>query len=85
MKRIICWLEAIPYWLTTGIWMPHNYIEESNFNAIVISNKRGFRISNDYVHRENERVHPNATVIKIKCKCCVKTKTGWYVGKVPII
>ena len=85
MKRIICWLKAIPLLITTGIWFPHDFIEDSCFNAIVISNKHGFRISNDYTHREDERVHPNATVIKIKCKCCGKTETGWYVGEVPII
>lgn len=85
MKRVICWFKSIPDWLATGIWSPHIYKEESSFNAIVISRKNGFRIANNYMHRDDEQVHPNATVVTIRCQCCGKTETGWYVGEVPII
>ena len=57
MKRIFCYLKAIPFFLKSGVWCPHVYHDESKETAIIISNDNGFRVSNNWLHGENERVH----------------------------
>ncbi len=78
MKRIFCYLKAIPFFLKSGVWCPHVYHDESKETAIIISNDNGFRVSNNWLHGENERVHKNATLIRSKCIHCGKEELSWY-------
>lgn len=78
MKKITCYIKAIMLYLKTGAWQPHTYQDVSKERRIIITTKRGFRISNSTAHNKNEIVHPNAVVIKRKCKNCGYENTYWY-------
>lgn len=78
MKRIFCYLKAIPFFIKSGVWCPHIYHEESKENAIIISTDNGFRVSNNWLHDDNEMVHKNATLIRSKCIHCGKEELSWY-------
>lgn len=78
MKKFICYLKAIPFYLIAGIWCPHVYEEVSRDQKIVISTNHGFRISDNLIHKKNEEVHPKAMVIKNKCKYCGHEDSCWY-------
>lgn len=80
MRRLICYLKAIPFFLRSGIWCPHQYIEVSREPKIVISTDYGFRVSEDYKHELYEKVHPKATLIRSKCLCCGKEDVSWFDG-----
>ena len=54
MKRIICCIKAIPFFLKSGIWCPHIYKEYSKENAIIISTNSSFRVSDSYLHANCE-------------------------------
>lgn len=74
----MCYLRAVPLYLRTGVWSPHTYKKISQEEGIVISTDNGFRISNNMLHKENETVHPKATIIKSKCIYCNHKEISWY-------
>lgn len=78
MKRAVCWIKAIPFWIKSGVWCPHIYVEESREPAIIIANNEGFRVAQNYFHCHNETVYPKATLIRSKCKCCGKEDLSWF-------
>lgn len=78
MKKIICYIKAIPLYFKIGVWSPHVYEEVSRDKKIVVSTEYGFRISDNLIHNKNEKVHPKATVIKNKCKYCGCEDICWY-------
>ena len=88
MKRILCYLKAIPQLVRSGIWCPHTYKEIEKHPSIIITTKNGFRVAKNYMHRENETVYPNATLVKSKCKYCGAIELSWFNGKeenIPVI
>ena len=88
MKRIICWIKAIPLFLKCGAWCPHIYEEKTFIPSIIISHQYGFRVSDDYRHGSYETVHPKATLIVCKCLCCGKEELSWFDGSyddIPVV
>lgn len=77
-KTLFCYLRAVPFFLKSGIWCPHIYKDESKEKAIIISTDNGFRVSNNWLHNDNERVHTNATLIRSRCIHCGKEELSWY-------
>lgn len=75
---MICQLRAIPFFLKTGLYIPHVYVETERYQTNVFATKNGFRESSDYLHAENEESHLNATVIVMKCKYCGKKDKMWF-------
>ena len=75
MKRIICWAKAIPFWIRSGVWCPHIYVEESREPAIIIANDKGFRVAQNYMHYHDETVYPKATFIRSRCDLCMRTNS----------
>ena len=49
MKRLLCWIKAIPLWIRTGHFAPHLYEREYE-NRIVIATERSFRLSDSLEH-----------------------------------
>ena len=80
MKKLICYIKAIPFFLKTGIWCPHTYIEANREKAIIISTDNSFRVSKNLNHKENEKVHQNATLMTCKCKYCGEKELSWFDG-----
>lgn len=78
MKRIFCYLKAIPFYIRSGVWCPHVYEEYDKYDGIVITTDHGFRVSDNLMHGKNEQIHPQATIIKSKCVCCGKEDLSWY-------
>lgn len=78
IKRIFCWIKAIPFFFKSGVWCPHLYKEESRESVIIISSENSFRVSENYIHSHNETVHPKATLIKCRCAYCGKEELSWY-------
>lgn len=78
MRRLICYLKAIPFWVRSGVWCPHIYNEETYESAIIISTDYGFRVSDNYKHEPYETVHPKATLMRSKCLCCGKEELSWF-------
>ncbi|MCM1045264.1 MAG: hypothetical protein NC417_07115 [Candidatus Gastranaerophilales bacterium] len=78
MKKVLCYIKAIPLYLRTGVWSPHMYEEISREQGIIISTDHGFRISDILAHKDNEKVHPKAVIIKNKCVYCGHKDISWY-------
>ncbi len=78
MKKILCYLKAIPFFILSGVWCPHVYAEESRETGVVITTKTGFRVSDSLLHNTNETVHPKATILRSKCICCGHEDVSWY-------
>lgn len=77
IKKLICYLKAIPFFLRTWEWVPHVYREEYE-KATIISTDRSFRVSTGYEHSPGEKVYKNACLIRQRCKYCGHEKFGWY-------
>ena len=80
MRRFICWIKAIPLFIKSGVWCPHLYNEGTCESTIIISTKNGFRVSDNYIHKPHETVHPKATLIRSKCFYCVIEDLSWFDG-----
>lgn len=77
MKKIICWLKAIPLWVRTGLFVPHLY-EATYEDAIIIAKPDGFRVADNYEHSEEETVYPKAVLERCKCVFCGHEELAWY-------
>lgn len=77
MRRLLCWIKAIPLWLKCGEFVPHLY-EATTQEAIIISTDTGFRVAENYEHIEGETVHPYAILEKCKCVFCGHEEFSWY-------
>ena len=80
MKKLLCWIKAIPLWLRTGLFVPHLY-EATTEDAIVIASVDGFRVSDNYEHANDEVVFKNAVVERCKCVFCGHETITWYANK----
>ncbi len=80
MKRLLCYIKAIPLWLRSGYFVPHLY--ESTFeDAIIIATENGFRVADNYEHSKEETVYKNAVLEKCKCIYCGHKTLAWYASK----
>lgn len=84
MYRVVCWIKAIPFFIRSGIWCPHIYMEVKREKAIIIATSDSFRVSNNLLHNANEKVYPKATLITDRCVCCGKKNMSWF-DKEPMI
>ena len=80
MRKLICWIRAVPFFLRSGIWCPHTYKELERHSGIVIAGDTYFRESKGLQHRAGEQVYQNATIITNRCIRCGQTDTGWFNG-----
>jgi len=80
MKRLRCYIKAIPLWLRTGLFVPHLY-EATTEDAIVIASVDSFRISDNYNHANDEVVFKDAVVERCKCVFCGHETLSWYVSR----
>ena len=78
MKRVLCWLKAIPLWLRCGAWVPHIYGESEYEKAIIIATETGFRVSDSLMHESGETVHKDACLIRCRCVNCGREDVSWY-------
>ncbi len=78
MRKLICYLKAIPFFIRSGVWCPHRYKEESKETGIVIATDNSFRISDNFLHSNKEIVYPKATIIRSKCVHCGNEDISWY-------
>jgi uncharacterized membrane-anchored protein len=77
---MICYIKALLYWFSSGIFIPHVYEEIERRKTIVISTDTSFRESDSLEHLPYETVHRNSTVILNKCKHCGKLDLEWFEG-----
>lgn len=77
MKKLRCWLSAIPLWIRTGYFVPHLY-ECTHERAIIIATENGFRVADNYEHTPDETVYPNAVLERGKCVFCGHEELSWY-------
>jgi hypothetical protein len=84
MKRLICYIKAIPLWLRTGLFVPHLY-EATTEDAIIIATDNSFRVADNYNHSEDEVIYPNAIVERCKCVFCGHKTMAWYASKEDLI
>lgn len=80
MRKLLCWIKAIPLWLRTGDFVPHLY-ESTYEEAIIIATDKGFRVSDNYNHKPNETVYPHAILERCKCVYCGAEDNSWYNDK----
>ena len=81
MKKIICWLKAIPFYIRSGIWSPHAYDEVERHTGIVIAGDTYFRESNSFNHLNGEKMYQNATIVTSKCTRCGAMEKAWFNGR----
>lgn len=77
MRKILCWIKAIPFFVNSGIWIPHVYVADYE-KAIIIASRHGFRVSDNYQHSPEETVHKDACLIRYKCLHCGHEEFSWY-------
>lgn len=80
IKKLICYIRAVPLFLKCGAWSPHLFEEVERHECIVVSGENYFRESKDLRHLPGERVCRNATVITSKCIRCGVTEEAWFNG-----
>jgi len=78
MKRILCWIKAIPLLLRCGVWAPHLYGYTTYERAIIVATDKSFRVAKDYKHEPGEKVYPDACLIKSQCVHCKHEDISWY-------
>ena len=77
IKRIRCWLKAIPLWFRCGAWAPHLY-KCTYEKAIIIATDKSFRVSENVWHDYGETVYEDACLMTCTCQRCGHTQYGWY-------
>jgi hypothetical protein len=77
LRRLKCYLKAIPFFLRSGQWIPHMNTCEYK-KAIIIADENSFRVSNRYEHQIGETVYDNACLITYTCTCCGHKSYAWY-------
>ena len=88
MKKIICWIKAIPLWLRCNAWVPHLYIEDGRKASIVAAGDAYFRETTSLEHLPGEQIYQKATIVTDRCKVCGKKIKTWYAGEeseIPIL
>ena len=83
VKEFICNLKAIPFYIKTGLWVPHEYVDESVNVSDIFVTEKGFRIADSLTHAPNETYVKNAKVMISRCSCCGHIETSWQRGDVP--
>ena len=81
MKRLLCYIKAIPLWLRTGYFVPHLY-ETTTEDAIIIATENSFRVADNYNHSKEETVYPKAVLERYKCVFCGHEELAWYASRV---
>lgn len=80
-KEIICWLKAIPFFFTDGVFIPHLFETQREFKGDIFVTKRGFRILKEgesLEHEPGEELIKDVTILETKCKYCGKLDYVWY-------
>ena len=77
IRKLICWMKAIPLWLRCGEWVPHIYTCEYE-KTIIVAGEGYFRSQKGYEHIPGERVYQDACLITYTCKCCGHRAYAWY-------
>lgn len=77
IKKLICWIKAIPVYLRSGQWGPHLYACDYQ-KVIIIADEKNFRVSDNYEHKPGEQVYKNACLITGTCVRCGHKTTAWY-------
>ena len=85
VKECICQIKAIPFFIKTGLWVPHEYEDTAVQISDIVVTEDGFRIARDYTHLPGEQIVKDATVTVSQCKCCGKIEMSWQRGEVPVI
>ena len=85
VKEIICQIKAIPFFIKTGLWIPHEYEDFAVQISDIVVSENGFKIARDYSHLPGERIVKDASVTVSQCKCCGKIEMSWQHGDVPVI
>lgn len=77
IRKIICWLKAIPFYLRTGLWVQHCY-EDTYEKAIIVCTDTKFKASDNFFHTSGERIYPKACLIRSRCIYCGHKDVSWY-------
>lgn len=87
IKRILCVIKAIPFFLKTGELIPHVWEEKECYPAMQIwVSDKGFRVfESSYQHAPNEHIEKNVTLHGLECKYCGKKMMLWSKGEIPTI
>lgn len=78
MKKLVCWIKAVPLWIKSGYFVPHEFEVVSQERTIVIAGKDYFKVSDNYEHQAGEEVVRNALLEKSRCIHCGKEEVCWY-------
>lgn len=78
LKEFGCNIKAIPFYMRTGVWIPHLYEEIETHKGIIIADETSFRESESLQHTENEKVYTDATITTMRCVYCGKELKDWY-------
>ena len=87
-RELICWLKAIPFFFTDGMFIPHVFETQREFKGDIFVTKRGFRIlekGESLEHEPGEELVRNVTVIESKCKYCGKLDYAWFRNEEDIV
>ena len=78
MKIIKCYIIAFVEFIMHGNFSPHVFRDVECKKTIIIATDDSFRVSENYIHNQNETVYPGALLITSRCVCCGKETQRWY-------
>lgn len=78
MKKLLCDIKAIPFFMRTGVWVPHEYVEVKQYKTNIAATEDGFRETDSLQHADYERLYVNATVTVLKCEHCGYEEKSWH-------
>ena len=77
IRKLICWVKAIPLWFRCGEWVPHIYTCDYE-KVNIATGERHFRVTRGYEHAAGEKVYPDACLITYTCNHCGHKTYAWY-------
>lgn len=78
IARIKCMLQGVKDFVVHGVWTPHIFKDADYERCIIIATPKSFRVSKDLMHTQEERVFPDACLVRSRCIYCGKEDLSWF-------
>lgn len=76
--RIRCLLQGVKDLFVHGVWIPHIFKDADYERCIIIATPKNFRVSKDLMHTADEKVYPDACLVRSRCIYCGKEDVSWF-------
>ena len=81
VKKIKCYIKAVPFYLKSGLFIPHVYKDIEIKRTDIFCTNKGFRVANTLEHSLDEKLIKDVLVTKSKCIYCGNIEMSWCWNK----